>query len=124
MRKKRRKKHGPRFEAGLPRGGLGFAGFLAPCPALLCAVWANTILAFGVAVACLLVSVWCAIGLRRDDAAGEVTDFYMTKAKGPGLLNILDGDWEPPERPRRISTILIITNLPALMITVILLASR
>jgi hypothetical protein len=116
-----RKKRGPRFKSWLPRGGLGLAGFLAPLAAVLCLVLASTKVAIGVAVAGVLVCGWCAVGLRRDDAAGEVADRYITTGRGLRLLDILSGQWESE---RRISTDLIITSLVVLAITVILLLAR
>jgi hypothetical protein len=116
-----RKKRGPRFKSWLPRGGLGFAGFLAPVAVVLCLVLTSTALAIGVAVAGVLVCGWCAAGLRRDDAAGELADRYITTGRGLRLLDILSGQWESE---RRISTDLILTSLVVLAITVILLLVR
>jgi hypothetical protein len=112
-----RKKRGPRFKAWLPRGGLGFAGFLGPTAVLLCSVWADARLAIGVAVANLFLCGWCAVGLRRDDAAGEVADRYITTGRGLRLMDMLSGQWESE---RRISTDLIFTSLLVLVIAVIL----
>ncbi len=116
-----RKKRGPRFKSGLPRGGLGFAGFLAPLAALLCLVCARTPWAIAVPLASVLICGWCAAGLRRDDAAGEVADRYTTTGRGLRLMDILSGQWESE---RRISTDLVLTSLVVLAITMILLLGR
>jgi hypothetical protein len=116
-----RKKRGPRFKSWLPRGGLGFAGFLAPVAPVLCLVLASPKLAIGVALAGVLVCGWCAAGLRRDDAAGEIADRYITTGRGLRLMNMLSGQWESE---RRISTDLVFTSLVVLAITVILFFAR
>jgi hypothetical protein len=116
-----RKKRGPRFKAWLPRGGLGLAGFLGPIAVALCLVWGDPRLALGVAAANLFLCAWCAIGLRRDDAAGEVADRYTTRGRGLRLLDILSGQWESE---RRISTDLIISSLGVLVIAAIVAQVR
>jgi hypothetical protein len=89
--------------------------------AVLCLVCVGTKLAIAVAVASVLVCGWCAAGLRRDDAAGEVADRYTTSGRGLRLMDILSGQWESE---RRISTDLVITSLVMLAITVLFLLGR
>jgi hypothetical protein len=114
---RKRKKRGPRFKAWLPRGGLGFAGFGGPVAVVLCSVLADARVALGVAAANVLLCVWCAVGLRRDDAAGEVADRYTTSGRGLRLMDMLSGQWESE---RRISTDLILTSLLVLVLAVVL----
>jgi hypothetical protein len=87
---------------------LGFAGFLGPGAVVLSSVWADVRLVLAVGVANVLFCGWCAAGLRRDDAAGEVADRYTTTGRGLRLMDMLSGQWESE---RRISTDLVFTSL-------------
>jgi hypothetical protein len=46
----------------------------------------------------LVASLWCAAGLRRDDAADQVADRYTTRGKGVRLVDILSGQFESERR--------------------------
>jgi hypothetical protein len=51
-------------------------------------------------VACLLalpLCVWCALGLRKDDAAGEGSDHYVDE-ESLDWMGLLSGDFEHPVR--------------------------
>jgi hypothetical protein len=43
------------------------------------------------------VCVWCALGLRKDDAAGEVSDYYVDE-ESYSLKEMLSGNFEHPVR--------------------------
>jgi hypothetical protein len=96
---------------------LGFVGFLGPIAVVLCSVWADARLVVAVAVANVALCGWCAAGLRRDDAAGEVADRYTTSGRGLRLMDIVSGDWQSE---RRISTDLVLASLLVLVLAVIL----
>ncbi len=116
-----RRRRGLRFKHWLPRGGLGFAGFLGPLAVVLCAVFAPPRVAIVVALANLPFCGWCAVGLRRDDDAGEIADRYMTSGRGLRLMDILSGQWESE---RRISTDLLIASLGVLVIALVAMHAR
>jgi hypothetical protein len=58
----------------------------------------------------LLACIWCAAGLRHDDAAGEVADRYMSRRR-VRLINLLSGQFESE---RRWSSDMIFVSLLAL----------
>src|SRR5262245_12700165 len=64
----------PRLKNGLPRGGLGWAGWVAALGSLAAALLLRADVAIGATLLALPVCVWCMLGLRRDAAAGEVVD--------------------------------------------------
>ena len=109
-------KRWPRINGWVPRGGLGFVGLVSSGAAILCSLWADAGLAIAVAVGRLVVSCWCAAGLRRDDAAGEVADRYMARGRGVRLVDMLPGQFETE---RRFSSDLVFGNLLRLVIGVI-----
>jgi hypothetical protein len=93
------KKRGPRLKKGLPRGGLGLIGFV---PALLSLGLALFVRADVAALVCVLLvgaCVWCALGLRKDDASGEVADGYVDE-ESFSFRELLAGNWEHPLRRR------------------------
>jgi hypothetical protein len=105
--------HWPRINGWLPRGGLGLVGFAPATAALLCSLRADAGLAISIAVCCLLVCGWCAAGLRRDDAAGEVADRYTARGRGVRLMDVLSGQFESQ---RRLSSDIIFVSLLGLVI--------
>jgi hypothetical protein len=67
----------PRLERGLPRGGLGYLGFLIGVAALIAAAWLDgpaAILAAGLAAPLCL---WMGLGLRSDSRHGEAIDHVV-----------------------------------------------
>jgi hypothetical protein len=54
-------------------------------------------LALGACLAAVPVCVWCALGLRKDDAAGEVSDHYVDE-ESLDVKGLLAGDFEHPVR--------------------------
>jgi hypothetical protein len=94
-----RRKRGPRLQHGLPRGGLGRLGWLPSLGSVAAACFLRADLAV---VACLLAvpcCVWCALGLRKDDAAGEVSDHYVDE-RSLNWKELLWGNFEHPVRRR------------------------
>jgi hypothetical protein len=55
-------------------------------------------LAVLVAVGAMGACLWCAAGLRQDDATGEVADRYTTTGRGVRLVDILTGQFESERR--------------------------
>ncbi len=71
------RRRGLRVRKGLPRGGLGRVGWLPCLAALATAFLVRADVAAVVGALALPLCVWCALGLRRDDQAGEVSDYYI-----------------------------------------------
>lgn len=71
------RRRGLRVRKGLPRGGLGRVGWLPCLGALATAFLVRADVASLVGVLALPLCVWCALGLRKDDRVGEVSDFYV-----------------------------------------------
>ena len=91
------RKRGPRFRRGLPRGGLGQLGWLPSLGSLAAACFLQTELALIVSLSSFPFSVWCALGLRRDDAAGEISDHYVD-TESLSWKEMLSGNFEHPVR--------------------------
>jgi hypothetical protein len=70
-------RRGWRLHQGLPRGGLGRVGWLPALGSLGAAFLAPADIAAYAGVLVVPLCVWCALGLRKDDQAGEVSDFYV-----------------------------------------------
>jgi hypothetical protein len=100
-----------RIVHGLPRGGLGRVGWAPSLAAVVAALVAHTGVAAAVGLLCLPLCVWCAAGLRRDDAAGEASDWYSARWH----LSLL-GEWEPT---RRRSTAMVGWCLFALLVSAV-----
>jgi hypothetical protein len=103
---------------GLPRGGIGLIGsFLSSLTALfVSATWSDAVFAVWFAVFCMLPTVWFAIGLRRDDDAGEMTDRYIATGRGIRILDFLS---EQFESERRWSTDMIFVTVLAVVVGLI-----
>jgi hypothetical protein len=84
---------------GLPRGGLGQVGWIVALGALAVAWIVRADVALLVGLLALLLCVWCALGLRKDDQAGEVSDFYVDD-ESVSWRELLAGNWEHPVRRR------------------------
>jgi hypothetical protein len=92
-----RRRRGPRFKNGLPRGGLGRVGWV-PCLGSFAAAWfVRADLALWVGLLAVPVCIWCALGLRKDDAAGEVPDHYVDDESWD-WKELLSGNIEHPVR--------------------------
>jgi hypothetical protein len=102
------RKRGLRVRHGLPRGGLGQLGW-APLIGALAATWfAHAELAAAVSVLAVPLCVWCALGLRADDAAGEAADHYVDD-ESLDWKELLSGNFEHPVR--RQSTVMIVLSV-------------
>jgi len=95
---------------------LGLIGYGISTIAFLCAIWVEAGIAVLIAVCSLLVCIWCAGGLWRDEAAGEIADQYVTQGSGVRLLDILSGQFESE---RRMSSDILYTCVIALMIVIL-----
>jgi hypothetical protein len=91
------RKHGPRLKHGLPRGGVGRLGWVAALGSLALACFVRADVASIVGVLAFPVSVWCALGLRADDASGEVSDHYVDE-ESFDWKEMLSGDFVHPVR--------------------------
>jgi hypothetical protein len=92
-----KRQRGPRLTNGVPRGGLGRLGWFPSLGSFALACFVPAAIAF---VACLLlipICVWCAVGLRRDDVAGEYVDHYVDD-ESLDLKEMLSGNFEHPVR--------------------------
>ncbi len=71
-----RRKRGRRLANGLPRGGLGHVGWV-PTMGSLAVAWVLRP-EYSAITGLLLIPlcVWFALGLRADDAAGEISDHF------------------------------------------------
>jgi hypothetical protein len=72
---------------------LGLFGWVPSLTAVALALFAHPAVATLVGLLCLSIGAWCAAGLRRDDAAGEASDWYTAKWHVS-----LSGKWEPARR--------------------------
>lgn len=106
----------PRIKGGLPQGGLGLIGYGLSAIAFLCAVWIEAGMAVLIAVCSLVVCIWCAGGLWRDEAAGEIADQYVAQGSGVRLFDILSGQFESE---RRMSSDMLYTSAIALVIAML-----
>src|SRR5262249_6453058 len=104
------RKRGPRFKYGLPRGGLGRLGWLPSLGSLAAAWFLRVDLAVGACLLAVPVCVWCALGLRKDDAAGEVSDQYVDE-ESLDWKELLWGNFEHPVR--RSSNVMITLSIVA-----------
>jgi hypothetical protein len=93
------RRRGPRLKKGLPRGGLGLLGFLPALGSVALSLLARADLAVPGCLPAVALTAWCALGLRKDDAAGEVSDFYEDK-RSLVFTELLAGNWEHPMRRR------------------------
>ena len=91
------RKRGLRFKNGIPRGGLGRLGWIPSLGSLAAACFVRADLAFWVGLLALPVCVWCALGLRADDTAGEVSDHYVDD-ESLDWKELLSGNFEHPVR--------------------------
>jgi hypothetical protein len=91
------RRRGPRLRKGLPRGGLGWLGWLPALTALGCACLTRADVATVVSFLVVPVCVWCALGLRRDDQMGEISDFCVDEESWD-LKELLSGNFEHPVR--------------------------
>jgi hypothetical protein len=91
------RRRGPRLRKGLPRGGLGWLGWLPALGALACAVLTRADVATLVSFLAVPVCVWCALGLRKDDQAGEICDFGVDEESWD-WKELLSGNFEHPVR--------------------------
>jgi hypothetical protein len=66
-----------RLHRGLPRGGLGRIGWVPALAATAAGFLAQADLAALTGSLVVPLCVWCALGLRKDDQAGELSDYYV-----------------------------------------------
>lgn len=104
------RRQGLRFKNGLPRGGLGWIGYLPALGSLAAALFLQADIAVGVTVLVLPICVWCMLGLRSDAAEGEVEDHYVDD-DSVNWTELLSGNFEHPVR--RQSTGLLLLGLLA-----------
>jgi hypothetical protein len=90
-------RRGLRFEHGLPRGGLGRLGWAAALGSFAAAWFVPADWAVGAGLLAVPVCVWCALGLRADDAAGEGSDHYVDE-ESLDWKELLFGNFEHPVR--------------------------
>ncbi len=93
------KRCGLRFVNGLPRGGLGHLGIVPAVGSVVLSLFVRAELAVLLCLAALPICIWSALGLRRDDAAGEVLDHYED-GHSYSLSGLLFGELEHPVRRR------------------------
>jgi hypothetical protein len=91
------RRRGPRLKNGLPRGGLGWIGWVPALASLAVALLVRVDVALGATLLALPVCVWCMVGLRRDAAAGEVMDHYVDDDSF-NWAEMLSGNFEHPVR--------------------------
>src|SRR5262245_56615524 len=82
---------------GLPRGGLGHIGWLPSLGSFAAAWFARADLAVFAGLVAVPSCVWCALGLRSDEAAGEASDHYVDE-ESLGWKELLSGNFEHPVR--------------------------
>jgi hypothetical protein len=92
-----KKKRGIRLKKGLPRGGLGLLGYLFAGASLMMAFYVRSEFAVWLCLLMLPVCIWCALGLRKDDDAGEVSDLYVDE-ESLSFTELLAGNVENPVR--------------------------
>lgn len=92
-----KRKRGPRFRKGLPRGGLGRLGWIPSLGSLAVAWFVRPDLATLAGLLAVPVCVWCGLGLRADEAAGEVSDHYLDEDSFD-WKEMLSGNFEHPVR--------------------------
>jgi hypothetical protein len=86
-----------RFKRGLPRGGLGHVGWLPALGSLAAAFFLRADLASLAGLLAVPLCVWCALGLRKDDEAGEISDHYVDE-ESVDWKELLLGNFEHPVR--------------------------
>ena len=86
-----------RLDNGLPRGGLGRLGWIPSLAAFAAAWFVRPDLAAFVGLLAVPVCLWCALGLRADEAAGEVSDHYVDD-ESLDWKELLSGNFEHPVR--------------------------
>lgn len=91
-------KRWPRIRKWLPRGGLGLIGYGISAGAFVCALLIQAWIALLVAGFSLPLCIWCAVGLRRDEAAEEIADQYVARGDSVRLLDMLSGQFESVRR--------------------------
>src|SRR5262245_24767545 len=91
------RKRGLRLKQGLPRGGLGRLGWIPSLGSFAAACLVRADLAALVGLLAAPVCVWCALGLRADEAAGEVSDHYVDD-ESLDWKDLLSGNFEHPVR--------------------------
>src|SRR5262245_30409105 len=102
-----------RLKHGLPRGGLGQAGWLPSLGSFAAAYFLRADVASFVGLLAIPICVWCAVGLRADEAAGEGSDHYVND-ESLDCMELLSRNFEHPVR--RHSTVLIALCLLACVI--------
>ena len=91
------RKRGLRFRKGLPRGGLGQLGWIPALGSLAAAWFVRADMATFTGLLAVPVCIWCALGLRADDTAGEVSDYYVDD-ESLDWKELLSGNFEHPVR--------------------------
>jgi hypothetical protein len=107
------RRRGLRLQRGLPRGGLGRVGWVPCLGALAAAFLVRADVAAVVGALAFPLCVWCALGLRQDDWAGEVHDHYVDE-ESVELGELLFGNIVYKER-RHSNTMLVICLLACLV---------
>jgi hypothetical protein len=91
------RKRSLRFRKGLPRGGLGRLGWVPALGSLAAAWFLRADMATFMGLLTVPVCIWCALGLRADDTAGEVSDYYVDD-ESLDWTGLLSGNFEQPVR--------------------------
>src|SRR5262245_20309095 len=91
------RRRGPRLKNYLPRGGLGWIGWIPALGSLAAALLVRVDVALGTTLLAFPVCVWCMLGLRRDAAAGEIEDQYVDD-ESVNWTELLSGNYEHPVR--------------------------
>ena len=91
------RRRGPRIKNRLPRGGLGWLGWIPALGSFAAAWFARTDVPILVCALAIPLCVWCALGLRKDDSAGESSDHYVDEESWV-WSELLAGNFENPVR--------------------------
>ncbi|HZY87785.1 MAG TPA: hypothetical protein VFE78_23315 [Gemmataceae bacterium] len=109
------RRRGPRLQKGLPRGGLGQFGWAPALGTPAAAFFLRPDLVALAGVLAFPLCVWCALGLRQDEWAGEGQDHYVDE-DSVEWGELLLGNIVHPER--RQSTVMIVFCLLGCLVAV------
>jgi hypothetical protein len=103
------RRRGWRLDHGLPRGGLGRIGWLPSLGSLAAAFLAPADFAALAGLLAVALCVWCALGLRKDDQADEVSDYYEDDESW-NWKEVLSGNFVHPVR-RHSNSMIVLAGL-------------
>lgn len=107
------RRQGVRFRNGLPRGGLGYLGWIPGLGSFAVAWLVRADIAIPACLLVVPVCVWCALGLRKDDSAGELSDHYVDD-ESINWTELMSGNFE--YQVRRQSNGLILLGVASFLI--------